>query len=338
MSKIKAAPLIIAVTLFCLIWACAGLLNNRVERPQIKGATYVGTQKCIEEKCHPKRITDIEHSSHSKLFIQESPDKPACEMCHGPGSLHIGSTKDPELILIYKKMSPKQQSEVCLTCHASGSLEKWYNSAHYQKDISCNECHLSHGSDNKPLLKQPDPDICYKCHAEVQQKFKLSSTHWFKDQGFRCSLCHESHEKRDTSGKAVINRTVCLECHKQYAAVYEYKHEPVEKDCLQCHVAHGSNYPKLCNSDTTTLCKSCHSVKHRIFLVNRFYTDAEKKLKSGQCVICHKMIHGSENESLLNRKPPSRGRPAGFVPPIETGGGTGGMQKAIEMQQQQFNQ
>ena len=324
MSWIKVNTLVI-LAILVIVWGCVGLLNRRAEIPQIEGAHYVGTQKCIEEKCHPKRMEDIVASRHAPLFKQDTPDKPACELCHGKGSLHIEATDDPDLILIYREMSPKPASEVCLTCHATGAIDKWHNSAHYRAGVSCNECHLYHGSGDKQLLKAPDPEICYKCHAEEQQKFTLASTHRFKEQGFRCLNCHASHEQYDTLGKHNVRLKICLECHEEYRVPAEYEHAPVKKNCIACHAAHGSEYPKLCRADIKTLCESCHSVIHRTFLLNRSFTDAEKKLNSGKCTACHKKVHGSKYQFLLKRKPPKigparMGPPSGFTPPAGGGG------------------
>jgi DmsE family decaheme c-type cytochrome len=330
MSKLKIGTLIIVIV-SVTIWGCLGLFSRRVAVPRIKGAQYVGTQKCIEEKCHPQRMKDIADSVHHKLFEQDNINQPACELCHGKGSLHIASTGDPELILIYKEMSPKQASEVCLTCHATGALDKWYKSAHYQEDISCNDCHLSHGSSDKQILKAPDPEICYQCHSKIEQKFKLASSHKFEKQGFRCLNCHKSHEKYDTMGEENVRKGVCLECHEEYKAAFEYEHEPVKDDCLECHNAHGSEYPKLCNADIKNLCESCHpSIIHREFFIARSFPKAREKLQKGQCTACHKKVHGSKYRDLLDKAGPVRGRPSGFTPPVPDIGDIN--QRRMEMQ------
>ncbi len=304
-----------------IIGSCAGFMVRRDKLPQIEGSRYAGTQTCIQEKCHPKRMADIKDSAHKQLFEHDQPDKPACELCHGKGSLHLTATGNPDLILIYKNMAPGQASEVCLTCHATGATREWYKSAHYQHDVSCNECHLSHGSSDKQLLKAPDPAICFKCHAEVQQKFKLASTHQFKDQGFSCAKCHGPHEQRDTSGKQDIRVNACLTCHKKYAAEFKYPHEGVKENCLECHVAHGSEYPGLIKADIKTLCESCHTVGHRTLFISRSFNNAEKDLKAGRCVVCHKNVHGSNFPKLLDRKLQRMGPPSGFRPPVMGGGG-----------------
>jgi DmsE family decaheme c-type cytochrome len=330
MSKTKMGFLVTTIALL-IVWGCAGMIKSRAKVPQIEGAQYAGTRTCIEERCHPDCIDKIKNSRHAHLFEKDSLDKPACELCHGKASLHLASTGDPDLILIYKDMNPKQQSEVCLTCHSKGAMNKWYNSAHYQNDISCNECHLSHGTSDAQLLKAPEPEICYRCHPDKQQEFSLASTHKFEKQGFRCLNCHSSHEQHDTMGKKEVRVKICLKCHEKYNKKFEHEHKPVKEDCLGCHMAHGSEYPKLAVGDIRSMCNSCHSVTHQIFLLNRFYVDGEKKLRAGKCLDCHKKVHGSKYDQLMSRKPPTRGRPAGFTPPVP---GNAGFQRSIERQQQ----
>ncbi len=305
----------VVVLLLPLVLSCAALMIKRASMPKIKDAQYIGSNKCAQEKCHPKQHTDIINTSHAKLFEQESPEAPACELCHGKGSLHEANPKEPDLIFSFNKLSPKEASEVCLSCHTKGSLTNWFALGHYQKDISCVKCHISHGNTDKKLLKAADPEICYTCHPEIKHKFTLTFKHKFEKDGFRCANCHKSHEEASLWGDNYLKLLSCQDCHQKYTKKHNFEHEPVKKDCMDCHEPHGSEHAGLCQDEVNSLCKTCHSfITHRAFFIARAFSNAKEKLEKGQCIKCHKKIHGSKYEFLLKHKGPSIGRPFGQTP------------------------
>lgn len=326
---IKSTSIPVVFILLGAMSGCGFSGNRRVKIPVIPEAKYVGTKTCIEEKCHETRYDDIKISAHRKLFDDDRIDKPACELCHGPGSLHLESTGDPDLILIYRELKPKEAAEVCLTCHAQGSLYNWYNSRHYQNGVTCNTCHISHGSSDKIILRKPDPQICAECHDKVILSFAEKSNHPLQgvtattegdsSKQVKCLSCHKSHEKNDTQAKSLVRLTVCIECHRKYEGPFTYRHDKEPEGCLACHTKHGSPYKFLCRNEANKMCMNCHAdTIHRQFTFSPLYK--ARKENKDNCMHCHTQIHGSENKGLVDvqtmGRPRFRFRPS--QPPTQT--------------------
>jgi hypothetical protein len=129
--------------------------QNRVafaDRVPAKGApgqaTYVGVQAC--SSCHPGPRKVYETTSHARAYATLSSqfkefnldcvschvtgyDRPGgstvthvdklenvqCEVCHGPGSKHVGNPTDPSLIVA------KPDAATCLSCHHPPHVEQF---------------------------------------------------------------------------------------------------------------------------------------------------------------------------------------------------------------------
>ena len=125
-----------------------------------------------------------------------------CEMCHGPGSVHISSPADKKLDTVARpaEMDPKAAAAICGQCHSKGrstdgatafpqgflpggdfnkffkhdevkgpGLNQQYtdliNTKHYEKGVVCNTCHDPHGeTGNVAQLRKPITELCLDCH------------------------------------------------------------------------------------------------------------------------------------------------------------------------------
>ena len=219
-----------------------------------------------------------------------------------------------------------QKDKLCVTCHTT-LLTK----PHLHKPVAqglCYACHMPHSSENKALLKDPVPTLCFRCHPK--EHFTGIHTHKPVAQG-NCLACHDPHQ---SEGKSLLRRpgsALCFGCHDPKLAVGKSVHGPVAKgDCVGCHQVHGSSYRKILkadlpqelyrpfSTDAFPLCFTCHDPK----LVTEVSTEKATNFRNGDrnlhsvhvnkagkgrsCKICHNP-HASAQDRLINPKAPGFG-------------------------------
>lgn len=167
----------------------------------------------------------------------------ACASCH---KLHVD--RDPVL-------QTRTQAEVCYSCHLRQRADFAKPSAHPVRfgQISCSDCHSTHGSIADDLLVKPTLNqTCYTCHAEKRGPLLWEHAPVTED----CSLCHTAHGSIHPGMLSKRAPLLCQQCHSQNG------HPSVAltgaglvggaspstlllgRSCVNCHVqVHGSNHP-----------------------------------------------------------------------------------------------
>jgi len=95
---------------------------------------YAGAKACAE--CHDQEVAALASGGHRLL---------ACEVCHGPGQVHVDNPDIKPQILHFSH---------CARCHeASISRPKWHKQVvtreHYSGS-NCTECHVPHKPEEVP--------------------------------------------------------------------------------------------------------------------------------------------------------------------------------------------
>jgi predicted CXXCH cytochrome family protein len=237
-----------------------------------------------------------------------------CEACHGPGKAHVeaeaAAAGDPAKVeagtkLIFKfDANPKENSERCLVCHASGKPQSGFgHSMHMAAGVSCQDCHTPHlvkpaeslaGAKMTPppmqfvsaqsalflvpklpeetrwlhndLLKEPQPALCFSCHETVRAQFSLPEHHRVPEGFMKCTDCHNPHGSMNHFNLTKANWETCVKCHVEKRGPFVYEHAAVRVEgCAACHTPHGSvNNFLLKRREQRLLCLQCHTVVHVI--------------------------------------------------------------------------
>lgn len=187
--------------------------------------SYLGSVVCGE--CHVEEAELRSASYHRDL---------SCEICHGPGALHL---EDPAA----NQLKPPQERGLCTVCHA-------YNSSrptgfpqidplvHNPVD-PCSNCHNPH--DPTPPRT---PEECGACHGEIARTKSISH-----HAGLACTVCHETSENHKDNPRMFLpkkpqDRAFCGGCHS--TAADSPKNIPrIDLDshgdahlCWECHYPH----------------------------------------------------------------------------------------------------
>jgi predicted CXXCH cytochrome family protein len=177
----------------------------------------------------------------------------------------------------------------CYTCHQKQKASFAVGTIHEPvASGDCESCHQDHGTDNKLLLTDEVPTLCYGCHDQASKTTKHSPV----DEG-SCLDCHQVH---NSEGSGLLVKAVpdlCSDCHDAMGSKKSV-HQPVaEGGCLDCHQAHESDEAKLLSKATPDLCSDCHSDPDR-----SAGKAPHEPVSGGECSECHQ-AHESDFKPLL---------------------------------------
>jgi predicted CXXCH cytochrome family protein len=217
---------------------------------------------------------------------------------------------------------PADNAARCLTCHVTGKGQALFNrSEHKLQGISCDQCHAAHLLQqtqnrervepqpaqtqffarptlteenrwlNQSLLRKPQPELCFGCHATIQALFALPSHHRVPEGLMNCTDCHNAH---GTLNRPLLRQTsfeVCVSCHVEKRGPYVFEHAAVKiEGCTACHSPHGSvTRNNLLRREGRFLCLQCHVDPFAQNVPHSRFTFPTR----GECVRCHTTPHGS---------------------------------------------
>lgn len=221
-------------------------------------------------------------------------------------------------------ITPKEK--LCAVCHGALLKKKFLHKPVGKGD--CTACHQPHSSQNKALLKDAVPALCFGCHPK--ERYTGAHTHSPVAQG-QCLACHDAHQ---SDGKALLRKPgsqLCFLCHNAKLAMGKSVHSPVAKgECVLCHAPHGSANRKILKADfpnelyrpfgadSFPLCFSCHdpelatavktdkSTNFRNGERNLHAVHVNKSVKGRNCKICHSP-HAAGQDRLIYPKAPGFG-------------------------------
>jgi DmsE family decaheme c-type cytochrome len=176
--------------------------------PHIAGAEFVGTEGCAE--CHEDVTKGFTMATHSWLKSPEGLNI-ACESCHGPGSLHVESGGERDLIV-----NPRKSPETCFQCHLDkrGEFSLPYSHPVLSGKMSCSDCHNPHKGPaliGGGTMLASENDTCTTCHKAQQGPFVFE--HEASREG--CTTCHNPHGTVNNKMLTARNANLCLKCHVQ---------------------------------------------------------------------------------------------------------------------------
>ncbi|PIQ87021.1 MAG: hypothetical protein COV74_02430 [Candidatus Omnitrophica bacterium CG11_big_fil_rev_8_21_14_0_20_45_26] len=205
------------------------------------------------EACHEKEVKEFKLSTHARISIPgENYEVQGCEMCHGPGSLHVdqggGEGKMDKHII-----NPAKDPTICFACHTDKRAEfnLPYHHPVLEGKMSCSDCHDAHGQEVRPWSATTIDDVneaCFKCHKDQEGPFV------FEHEALRegCTSCHQVHGSISDKMLVARDSNLCLRCHTQdnFPNMADTSHggsgsRISQGTCFsaRCHTAvHGSNF------------------------------------------------------------------------------------------------
>ena len=140
----------------------------------------------------------------------------------------------------------QSQTRLCYSCHSTVQAQFALPTHHRVPEgfMKCTDCHNPHGTNNQPMLRKTNWEVCVDCHTEKRGPFVFEHAA-VKVEG--CAGCHSPH---GTVNRQLLlrreGRFLCLQCHVDPLAP-NVPHGRLgfqtKGECARCHVAvHGSNF------------------------------------------------------------------------------------------------
>ncbi len=152
-------------------------------RVHLETAKLAGGTGC--ESCHGPGSRHIEAGGGRGVFINNPrKDTAACFQCHLEtraefnlthhhpvieNRINCAQCHDPHGSDIFKSaggLAMARLNEGCASCHREQTRPFIFE--HEAMREGCTVCHNPHGSINRKMLVENDPNLCLKCHAQVQ--------------------------------------------------------------------------------------------------------------------------------------------------------------------------
>lgn len=208
-------------------------------------AEYVGAETCAS--CHETEAREFARSTHARISIAgETVKAQGCEMCHGPGSLHVDAGGGRGVHI----QNPGKDPNACFACHSDKKHEFRlpYHHPVLEGKMSCTDCHDPHGHEVRPwnsTTMEDTNETCFKCHKEQRGPFVWE--HEVVREG--CTTCHKVHGSIHEKMLVARDNNLCLRCHTQvnFPTIGRSSHATrlPSSSCFSagCHTAvHGSNF------------------------------------------------------------------------------------------------
>ncbi|HDH06301.1 MAG TPA: cytochrome C, partial [Nitrospirae bacterium] len=184
----------------------------------------------------------------------------------------------------------------CMDCHKEMKSELAKKYVHVpMSERDCEACHLRHGRlAVKSFVEREEKKLCFTCHTGMAADVEnMAGVHTVIKQG-KCLPCHDAHASDNTSLQKEVGNEQCFTCHDKAPFMRAKRHKPLDKGCLTCHAAHGSQYKDNLIIEETGLCRSCHNFTEKGFRnAHRDYP-----VEQAECSGCHSP-HSSSNDKLL---------------------------------------
>ncbi|HTR42102.1 MAG TPA: cytochrome c3 family protein [Pseudomonadales bacterium] len=151
-------------------------------RLHIENAAVNGQGGC--ESCHGPGSEHIRSGGSASLIINPGKNPASCFQCHLDvesefnlpqhhpvieGHMNCVDCHDPHGGDIFKPeggLAMARQNQSCSQCHEAQTRPFVFE--HEAMREGCTVCHNPHGSINEKMLIDNDPNLCMRCHAQVQ--------------------------------------------------------------------------------------------------------------------------------------------------------------------------
>jgi predicted CXXCH cytochrome family protein len=99
------------------------------------------------------------------------------------------------------------------------------------------ECASCHDQSTMGKFTMPQPELCYQCHDNFKNAYKVLHG---PVGGGQCTECHNPHQSLNENLLTRTNQAICTYCHDLEQLIKLEVHRKIKDvSCLECHNPHG---------------------------------------------------------------------------------------------------
>lgn len=260
-------------------WVADGTPDGRPKRPAEMPLNQVGDAKC--DSCHTTGFKTAKDQAMGRWIARKSELGISCEVCHGPGSIHV-KTRDKGNIVNPSRLNALQQDQLCGQCHSRVTSSQ-------EKDLAFPQGFFIGNTDLQDRVRfwdftsNPDNFWPNGDAKKNRQQYHDIQKGAHQQQGVTCITCHDVHSSKKGVGQIRVSRDeLCASCHISSQKMYDGSvMAKAGASCVDCHMARIAN-----RSGATKVAKehwdvSAHTMKP---VLPQYAVD--NKMKSS-CDTCH---------------------------------------------------
>jgi predicted CXXCH cytochrome family protein len=99
------------------------------------------------------------------------------------------------------------------------------------------ECASCHDKSAMGKFTSPQPELCYQCHDDFKNAYKVLHG---PVAGGQCTACHNPHQSEKENLLSRTGQSLCLYCHDSDQIMASETHKGIQDaNCTDCHNPHG---------------------------------------------------------------------------------------------------
>jgi predicted CXXCH cytochrome family protein len=107
----------------------------------------------------------------------------------------------------------------------------------YHPPFQEKECASCHDQSAMGKFINPQPELCYQCHDDFKNTYKVLHG---PVAGGQCTACHNPHQSENENLLTRTGQSLCLYCHESNLVMALEEHKEIQDaNCTDCHNPHG---------------------------------------------------------------------------------------------------
>jgi predicted CXXCH cytochrome family protein len=118
-------------------------------------------------------------------------------------------------------------------------MSKIFPQMYFHSPYKDQKCSICHDQTRFGKFTKNQPELCYQCHDNFGNKYKVLHG---PVGGGQCVMCHSPHQSINVNLLTRTGQSLCLYCHNSERILAMDQHQDIkDASCIECHNPHGGD-------------------------------------------------------------------------------------------------